>query len=225
MAGHPSFRHFKKGISLISQWTGNEYKNMEKVFLGTIANASKHPEVARRVCAILDFLYYTHFKTHTDKSLCKLEDAWTRFHANKSIFTTLEARQHFNIPKIHSMQHYLHMIHSHGTTDGYNTEASEHLHIDFAKHTYAASNRKDYIEQMKTWLARRESVDMFFSYLCWAMPGYGMADGIDGIDKPEVAGTSTLDPDDEDDEDDALPTSPTLPTPHDTSKILYSVTS
>ena len=36
MAPHPTLRHFKKGISLVSQWTGNEYKNMEKVFLGVI---------------------------------------------------------------------------------------------------------------------------------------------------------------------------------------------
>jgi hypothetical protein len=64
LSSHPSLRHFKKGISLISQWTGNEYKNMEKVFLGVIANASKHPEVARSACMVLDFLYYAHFETH-----------------------------------------------------------------------------------------------------------------------------------------------------------------
>lgn len=32
--------HFKKGISLVSQWTGMEYKNMEKVFLGVLAGAT-----------------------------------------------------------------------------------------------------------------------------------------------------------------------------------------
>ena len=34
MSPHPSLRHFKKGISLTTQWTGTEHKNMEKVFLG-----------------------------------------------------------------------------------------------------------------------------------------------------------------------------------------------
>jgi len=109
-----------------------------------------------------------------------------------------------------------------------NTEASERLHIDFAKHAYVASNRKDYIEQMKTWLARRESIDTFFSYLCWAVPGYGMADGIDGIDDPKAAGTSAPDPDDEDEEEPptiARPISPAPPVPHNTSEILYSVAS
>lgn len=40
MPAHPELRHFKKGVSLVSQWTGTEYKNMEKVFLGAIAGAA-----------------------------------------------------------------------------------------------------------------------------------------------------------------------------------------
>ena len=171
MTGHPSLRHFKKGISLVSQWTGTEHKNMEKVFLGVIANAAD-PKVVQATCAILDFIHYAHFETHTDHSLQRLEDAWNRFHATKDEFIKQEVRTHFNIPKVHAMQHYVHMIRSHWTADGFNTEASEWLHIDFAKHAYAASNRKDYIVQMKTWLARREAIDIFSEYLRWSMPGY-----------------------------------------------------
>ena len=171
MTGHPNLRHFKKGISLVSQWTGNEHKNMEKVFLGVIAGAA-HPKVMQATCAVLDFIYYAHFETHTDHSLKRLEDAWNRFHANKDEFIRQKVRTHFNIPKVHAMQHYVHMIRSHGTADGFNTEASERLHIDFAKHAYAASNRKDYIVQMKTWLARHEAIDIFTEYLRWSMPGY-----------------------------------------------------
>ncbi|OBZ74731.1 hypothetical protein A0H81_05568 [Grifola frondosa] len=40
MPTHPTLRHFKKGISLVTQWTGTEYKNMEKVFLGVLTGAS-----------------------------------------------------------------------------------------------------------------------------------------------------------------------------------------
>jgi hypothetical protein len=171
MTGHPSLRHFKKGISLVSQWTGNEHKNMEKVFLGVIAGAA-HPKVMQATCAVLDFIHFAHFETHTDYSLKRLEDAWNRFHANKDEFVRQEVRTHFNIPKVHAMQHYVHMIRSHGTADGFNTKASERLHIDFAKHAYAASNRKDYIVQMKTWLARHEAIDIFTEYLRWSIPGY-----------------------------------------------------
>ncbi|KAJ7782948.1 hypothetical protein B0H16DRAFT_1658373 [Mycena metata] len=105
MPGHPSLRHFKLGISLVSQWTGNEYKNMEKVFLGVI-NGRADPQAVRAVRGVLDFIEYAHFKTHTDASLKKLEEAWLLFHANKIIFKVKKIRDDFDIPKIHSMQHY-----------------------------------------------------------------------------------------------------------------------
>ncbi|KII83546.1 hypothetical protein PLICRDRAFT_58393 [Plicaturopsis crispa FD-325 SS-3] len=39
MPDAPGLRHFKRGISVISQWTGREHKEMEKVFLGVLAGA------------------------------------------------------------------------------------------------------------------------------------------------------------------------------------------
>ena len=40
MSKYPTLCHFKNGISLVLQWTGNKYKNMEKVFLGVIVGAA-----------------------------------------------------------------------------------------------------------------------------------------------------------------------------------------
>ncbi len=110
MTRHPSLRHFKKGISLVTQWTGNEYKNMEKIFLSVIAGAANW-EVTVCVRAVLDFIYYAHFEEHTDESLAKLE-AWCTFHRHKNIFIDLNAHNDFNIPKIHSTMHYAAMIRS-----------------------------------------------------------------------------------------------------------------
>ncbi|KAG1750469.1 uncharacterized protein EDB91DRAFT_1078501 [Suillus paluster] len=45
-----------------------------------------------------------------------------------------------------------------GSTDGFNTELPERLHIDFAKEAYHASNKRDYEEQMALWLQRQEAV-------------------------------------------------------------------
>ncbi|KAJ7679897.1 hypothetical protein B0H17DRAFT_1161225 [Mycena rosella] len=42
MPDHPGLRHFKNGISSVSQWTRTEHKEMEKVFLGLVA-AGAHP--------------------------------------------------------------------------------------------------------------------------------------------------------------------------------------
>ncbi|GBE88899.1 hypothetical protein SCP_1403070 [Sparassis crispa] len=151
MTTHPDLRHFNKGISLISQWMGAEYKNMEKVFLGVIIGASD-PAVLCAVRSVLDFIYYAHFEAHTDDSIAKLEAAWKGFHANKHVFVEKSIRKDFNIPKAHSAKHYGGSIRSLGTVDGFNTENSERLHIDFAKRAYSATNKKAYLKQMTAWL-------------------------------------------------------------------------
>ncbi|KAF7293857.1 hypothetical protein HMN09_01181700 [Mycena chlorophos] len=169
MIDHPSLRHFRQGISLVSQWTGTEYKHMEKVFLGAI-NGGVADQVVLAVRSILDFIYYAHFDTHTDKSLEKLRNAWNLFHEHKQVFIANGARSqpHFNIPKIHAMQHYVDLIRSGGSTGGTSTELTERMHIDCAKLGYRASNRKDYFSQMTKWLTRREAVHRFAAYLEWA---------------------------------------------------------
>ncbi|KAI0725651.1 hypothetical protein C8Q72DRAFT_797171 [Fomitopsis betulina] len=53
------------------------------------------------------------------------------------------------------MLHYTRAIRSYSTTDNYNTESTEHLHINFAKEAYRASNHKDEFPQMTKWLERR----------------------------------------------------------------------
>ncbi|KAI1783127.1 hypothetical protein LXA43DRAFT_977266 [Ganoderma leucocontextum] len=169
MPSHPMLRHFKKGISLVSQWTGTEYKHMERVFLGVLTGASD-PASVRSVRAVLDFIYYAHFHAHADDSVALLEAAWVTFHENKHIFVEEGIREHYNIPKLHSALHYPLSICNVGTTDGYNTENTERLHIDYAKRGYAASNKKEYLKQMTVWLRRQEAVSRFHSYLAWAEP-------------------------------------------------------
>ncbi|KAI0683644.1 hypothetical protein BC835DRAFT_1409355 [Cytidiella melzeri] len=164
MTAHPGLRHFKRGISLVSQWTGAEYKHMEKVFLGIIAGSADQ-RVEGAVRTVLDFIHYAHFETQNEDSLSRLEASWRAFHDTKSVFLELGVRQHFNIAKLHSMSHYVRSIWLLGTADGYNTENPERLHIDFAKIAYRASNKKDYIKQMTKWLERQDSMQRFQAYL------------------------------------------------------------
>lgn len=189
MTTHADLRHFKKGISLISQWTGNEYKHMEKVFLGVLAGGTD-PEVVRAVRAVLDFIYYAHFEVHTSESLAHLESAWRTFHASKRIFTELGVREHFNFAKLHALEHYMWSILWLGAADGYNTEGTERLHIDFAKQGYRASNRKQYILQMTRWLDRREALHRFEGYLQWLK-----------VDFRRLSDAEILEDPDEDEED------------------------
>jgi hypothetical protein len=167
MPSYPGLRHFKNGISFVSQWTGREHKEMEKIFASLLTGAVQ-PAILRTVIAVIDFIYYAQRQVHTSKTLLALENALKSFHDNKEVFIREGIRKHFNIPKIHQMMHYAEAIRSRGTADGYNSEASERLHIDYAKEGYRASNKKDYIKQMTVWLGRQEAVSRFQAYLVYA---------------------------------------------------------
>lgn len=172
MSDVPGLRHFTHGISAVSQWTGAEHKEMEKVFLGLVAGAAD-PRIIKAVRTVIDFIYLASLHTHTTASLVALQNALDDFHLHKNVFVELGLRNqtHFNIPKIHAMEHYAAMILRFGTADGFNTESPERLHIDYAKDAYRASNRKDYLIQMVTWLHRQEAVDRFALYTQWFRHG------------------------------------------------------
>ncbi|KAI0070312.1 hypothetical protein K474DRAFT_1743277 [Panus rudis PR-1116 ss-1] len=166
MAQMPGLRFFKNGISGVSQWTGAEHKEMQKVVVGLLAGACSG-EVLACVQALVDFIYLAQLQVHTDVTLRLLREALEAFHANKEVFVRLGVRKHFNIPKLHSLLHYIESIIQRGTLDGLNTELSERLHIDFAKEAYRAGNHRDYIAHMTTWLLRQEKLHLRAAYLCW----------------------------------------------------------
>ncbi|KAG1842867.1 hypothetical protein DFJ58DRAFT_717888 [Suillus subalutaceus] len=140
MPNYPGLRHFKKGISTVKQWTGSEHKEMQRVFVGLLTGAL--------LVRFWTFAYYAQLRIHTADSLEALQTALSVFHANKEVLKELSIREHFNIPKLHQLSHYVQSITLFGAADGFNTELPERLHIDFAKDTYRASNKRDYEEQM-----------------------------------------------------------------------------
>lgn len=117
--------------------------------------------------SIIDFSYYAQLQTHTMDMLKALQTALGVFHANKDVLKELAVRQHFNIPKLHQLTHYVESITLFGAADGFNTELPKRLHIDFAKDAYRASNKRDYEEQMALWLQRQEAVFLRGAYLDW----------------------------------------------------------
>ena len=58
MTSHPGLWQFKNGISSVSQWTGKEHKEMQKVFLGLIAGGTE-PHFIWAVQAVTDFIFYS----------------------------------------------------------------------------------------------------------------------------------------------------------------------
>jgi len=165
-----NLRHFANGITTLSRVTGQEHSDISRIILGLIIGmklpGNRSPvRLLRAVRSILDFLYLSQLPVHTSETLKQLQAALDRFHNNKSIFVDLGIRENFNIPKLHSLQHYISCIESLGTTDNYNTESTERLHIDFAKDAYRATNHKDEYAQMTLWLERREKVLLHQVYI------------------------------------------------------------
>ncbi|KAJ7896871.1 hypothetical protein B0H13DRAFT_1623692 [Mycena leptocephala] len=164
----PAFgiQHFDKGISLLSQVSGKERKAMARILLGCLVG--KLPAKGIRACrSILDFIYLSQYSTHDEGTLACMREALDEWHANRSYFIDTTVREDFNIPKFHSLLHYVDSIEYFGTTDNYNTEMFERLHIDFAKNGWRASNRRDEFPQMITWLGRQEKISSFATYLAW----------------------------------------------------------
>jgi hypothetical protein len=139
---------------------------MQRVIITVLAGIVDS-KVLAAIRGALDFIYYAQYQCHTDKTLARMQDALNTLHSNKDAFVDLDIRKHFNIPKLHSMQHYISSIRSLGSADGFNTESPERLHIDYAKQAYRASNRVDYYPQMTKWLQRQEALHQHHAYLEW----------------------------------------------------------
>lgn len=130
---------------------------MAKILLGCLIGSIPNQGV-RAITALLDFIYLAQYTTHDSYTLGYLKDALKHFHENRQYFVAVGTRKDFNIPKFHSLMHYVEAIENFGTTDNYNTELFERLHIDFAKQGWRATNQRDEFPQMMRWLSRREKL-------------------------------------------------------------------
>jgi hypothetical protein len=115
--------------------------------------------------SLLDFIYLAQYPSHDDITLGYMDDALKEFHQHKEVLFNLGVREHLDIPKIHSLLHYVDSITWFGTTDNYNTEMMERFHIDFCKEGWYASNRRNEMPQMISWLTRREKVSTSIEYV------------------------------------------------------------
>ncbi|EGN99123.1 hypothetical protein SERLA73DRAFT_54876 [Serpula lacrymans var. lacrymans S7.3] len=83
-------KHFKNGLSPLSQISGGERKDMSNVLLGClVGKLPKQAIIAIR--SLLDFIYIAQYPTHSNTTLGYLlvSDALKTFHQNKAIFVTL----------------------------------------------------------------------------------------------------------------------------------------
>ncbi|KIY68642.1 hypothetical protein CYLTODRAFT_350969, partial [Cylindrobasidium torrendii FP15055 ss-10] len=200
-------RHFKNGISALSQISGSERKNMGKILLACIVDRLSTKAVTA-IRAILDFIYLAQYHTHDMETIGYMKTALERWRQNKDYFIRVKCREDFNIPKFHALVHYTDMIKFLGTTGNFNTEMFERLHIEFAKKGWRASNHRDEYPQMTEWVNRQERVWTFERYLDWASSTPSTPpSGEDVVVRPPSAATKAF-------QDILLPKNPTLPLRH-----------
>ncbi|KAG1897487.1 uncharacterized protein F5891DRAFT_1129926 [Suillus fuscotomentosus] len=125
----------------LSRLSGTEHSQICRFLLGIIIDIRLPGNLAssrllKAVRGLLDFLYLAQYPCHSSETLLLLDEARALFYDNKEIFVDLGIRNNFNLPKLHAIRHYTSMIRMFGTTDNYNTEYTERLHIDLAKDAY-----------------------------------------------------------------------------------------
>ncbi|KAJ7060041.1 hypothetical protein C8F01DRAFT_1210503 [Mycena amicta] len=171
-----NIRVFLKGISKLNRVSGREHDQISRFLLGIIIDMPlpgglSSARLVRSVRTILDFVHLAQYPLHSSETIAHLENARQRFHDNKEIFVDLGVRENFNLPKLHSWKHYEFAIQWLGTTDNYNTEYTERLHIDLAKDAFRSMNFKDEFPQMTLWLERKEKMTRHAQYIKWRLDG------------------------------------------------------
>lgn len=162
---------------------------MAKILLGCLHDLMA-PGGIRAIKALLDFIYLAQYTTHDESTLAYLQDALDEFHKYKDYFIDVGCRDHLHISKIHSLLHYVRSIELFGTTDNYDTEMFERLHINFAKHGWQATNQQDEFPQMITWLSQQEKIIAFANTLASSTSAPSPSSSSSTVCSPGIHNTS-----------------------------------
>ncbi|KAJ3792209.1 hypothetical protein GGU11DRAFT_819093 [Lentinula aff. detonsa] len=144
-------------ISALSQVSGTERKHIIRILLSCLVGKID-PKGIIACRSLLSFIHLAQYPSHDEETLGYMRREPDNWHKHRSYFIKKGPREDFNIPKFHSLLHYVDAICWFGTTDNYNTEMFECLHIDFTKEGWRASNKCDHFPQMVKFLSRKEKI-------------------------------------------------------------------
>jgi Plavaka transposase len=160
------YKSFKNGISHLSQWTGREDRELQRVTVALVAGTARmKPEILRNIRAFHDFIYLAQYRSHSTTTLRYLADALAIFHATKHVWIDEEVRyganagaqmDHFNIPKLAMFHAFVTHVPEMGASPQFSTDITEYNHQFMAKTAYKATNRKDFAVQMCRFLDRSD---------------------------------------------------------------------
>jgi Plavaka transposase len=173
-------RHFANGISHLSQWSGREDRELQRILIVAIAGSPRIDVNAMRCLrAFHDFLYLAQYRSHTTTTLGYLEQSYTVFHQLKNIFIRNKARRgkkgdvimHFCFPKMAGLQMYAYHIPRMGTSVQFSTEITETCHQTMAKAPYRATNRQNFYVQMCAYMNRQAQLTLVEEFAAWNFEG------------------------------------------------------
>ena len=99
--------------------------------------------------AFLEFCYIARCDIHDTASICDLGDALNRYHTHRKIFQECGIRTNgFNLPRQHSLVHYIQLIRAFGAPNGICSSITESKHIKAVKEPWRRSNRFNALGQM-----------------------------------------------------------------------------
>ena len=105
--------------------------------------------MVQAICAFLEFCYIAWHDVHDTHSLAALDDALQRFHHYREIFRTSGVRANgFNLPRQHSLTHYVKLICAFGAPNGLCSSITESKHIKAVKEPWRRSSCFEALGQM-----------------------------------------------------------------------------
>jgi hypothetical protein len=96
----------------------------------------------------LEFCYIVRRDIHDTNSLEALDDAFQQFHHHREVFRTSGVRDDFNLPRQHSLIHYVKLICAFGAPNGLCSSITESKHIKAEKEPWRRSSRFEALSQM-----------------------------------------------------------------------------
>jgi len=141
---YPRLRAFPEGISNTTRWTGNEYKQMLRVYLGLVKGLMPDSLVSV-VKAYFHIHRLGHYVSHTDDTLRMLNSAVYEFtnlrnDPNGLLLSRGILRPEWRCPRIHMFDHYTEWIQDMGALPFASTDRSEACHRPL-KEMWRGSNK------------------------------------------------------------------------------------
>ncbi|KAG1717847.1 uncharacterized protein EDB91DRAFT_1241042 [Suillus paluster] len=146
VASFAGLRHFPQGRGF-KQWTGDDSKALMKVYLAAIEGHVLQ-DIVRVFRAFLEFCYLIHRNTITESTLEEIEDALSRYHHYRTIFTESGTIPTFSLPRQHSLVHYTYLIQRFGAPNGLCSSITESKHIKAIKEPWRHSSKYKALGQM-----------------------------------------------------------------------------